>query len=71
MVKSGVIDATLAQGTWNMGYWGMHYLYNLKHDLIHPVNDWKTAKINPLPPFVDTGVNVVTKENVDHFYSNN
>jgi ribose transport system substrate-binding protein len=49
----------------------MHYLYNLKHDLIHPVNDWKTAKINPLPPFVDTGVNVVTKENVDHFYSNN
>jgi ribose transport system substrate-binding protein len=68
MVKSGIIDATLAQGTWNMGYWGMHFLYNLRHDLVHPVSDWKTAKVGPLPPYVDTGVSVVTKENVDFYY---
>lgn len=68
MVKAGTIDATLAQGTWNMGYWGMQYLYNLKHNLVHPVADWKTAKVSPLPPQVDTGVSVVTKENADFYY---
>ncbi|MBA4493039.1 substrate-binding domain-containing protein [Paenactinomyces guangxiensis] len=67
MVKAGIIDATLAQGTWNMGYWGMHYLFNLKHNLVHPVSDWKAAKVSPLPPTVDTGVNVVTKENADFY----
>ncbi|MDP9750426.1 substrate-binding domain-containing protein [Thermoanaerobacter pentosaceus] len=69
-IKAGVIDATIAQGTWNMGYWGMMFLYHLKHDLVRPIDgDWKTARVAPLPPIVDTGVNVVTKDNVDYFYS--
>lgn len=69
-IKGGVIDATIAQGTWNMGYWGTMYLYNLKHDLLKPIDgDWKTAKVTPLPPSVDTGVTIVTKDNVDYFYS--
>lgn len=69
-IKAGVIDATIAQGTWNMGYWGMMFLYNLKHNLLKPIDgDWKTAKVSPLPPTVDTGVNIVTKDNVDYFYS--
>lgn len=69
-VKSGIIDATIAQGTWNMGYWGMMFLYNLKHNLVHPIDgDWKKANVAPLPPSVDTGVNIVTKDNVDNFYS--
>lgn len=69
-VKAGVIDATIAQGTWNMGYWGMMFLYNLKHNLLHPIDgDWAKANVSPLPPNVDTGVNVVTKDNVDFFYS--
>ncbi|WP_303801161.1 substrate-binding domain-containing protein [Alicyclobacillus macrosporangiidus] len=70
LVKSGVIDATLAQGTWNMGYWGMQFLFELHHNLLHPVSDWKAAHIPPLPPNVDTGVSVVTKQNVDFYYSN-
>lgn len=69
-IKAGVIDATLAQGTWHMGYWGMMFLYHLKHDLLKPIDgDWKTAKVLPLPPVVDIGVTVVTKENADFYYS--
>jgi ribose transport system substrate-binding protein len=40
----------------------------LKHDLINPTSSWKEQGINPLLPYVDTGVTVVTKENVDAFY---
>lgn len=69
-VKSGVIDATVAQGTWNMGYWGTNFLFNIKHNLVKPISgDWKSAKVAPLPANVDTGVNIVTKDNVDFFYS--
>lgn len=69
-IKAGVIDATIAQGTWNMGYWGTNFLFNIKHNLVKPIDgDWKGAKVAPLPPTVDTGVNVVTKDNVKFFYS--
>lgn len=70
LVKSGTIDASIAQGTWNMGYWGTMYLYHLSHNLLTPISgDWKTAKVTPLPASVDTGVTVVTKDNVKYFYS--
>lgn len=66
-IKEGKIDASIAQGTWNMGFWSLQYLFQLKHDLINPVADWKSKGVNPLPSYVDTGVSVVTKENVDAF----
>lgn len=67
MIKDGTISATLAQGTWNMGYWALQHLFHLKHNLT------ATSKLNivstpPLPANVDTGVTVVTKENVGDFY---
>jgi len=68
-VKAGVIDATLAQGTWNMGYWGQMFLYHLSEDLLNPIKNgnWQEAGINPLPNYVDTGVNLVTQENVEFY----
>lgn len=69
-VKAGVIDATIAQGTWTMGYWGQMFLFHLANDLLHPIDgDWKTADVAPLPAYVDTGVSIVTKDNADYFYS--
>lgn len=67
-IKAGIISASIAQGTYIMGYQSMNFLYHLKHNLINPVEDWKQKGINPLPPFVDTGVSIVKKENVDAFY---
>ena len=58
MIKSGDIDATVAQGQYNMGYWSMVMLYTQAHDL----------SAVDLPGFVDTGVTIVTKDTVDNYY---
>ncbi len=57
-IKSGEIDGTVAQGMYNMGYWSLMMLFTEAHGL--------SAK--PLPGNLDTGVTIVTKENVDDFY---
>jgi ribose transport system substrate-binding protein len=58
MLKSGDIDASMAQGQYNMGYWSMVYLYHLAHNLSK----------EPPPGFVDTGSFVVTKNEADKYY---
>ena len=58
MIKSGDIDATVAQGQYNMGYWSMVMLYTQAHELSDAA----------LPEFVDTGVTIVTKDEVDDYY---
>jgi ribose transport system substrate-binding protein len=68
MVKNGTISATLAQGTWNMGYWSLQYLFHLKHDLILSKNGRFTDDATFITT-MDTGVTVVTKENVGEFYA--
>ncbi|NIK79908.1 ribose transport system substrate-binding protein [Paenibacillus castaneae] len=69
MVKSGTISATMAQGTWNMGYWSLMHLFHLRNELVEPMPDWRESNVPPLPPYVDTGITVVTKSNVDLFYA--
>lgn len=64
MVKEGTIAATLAQGTWNMGYWTLQFLFHLHHGIGSDGQEF-----SPLPRVVDTGITVVTRENVDQFYA--
>jgi ribose transport system substrate-binding protein len=68
LVKDGHISATIAQGTWNMGFWSLQYLFELKHGLIEPESAQYIAN-NQSPPKMDTGITVVTKENVDIYYA--
>ncbi|GMK39968.1 sugar ABC transporter substrate-binding protein [Paenibacillus sp. CCS19] len=68
MVKDGRIDATMAQGTWSMGYWSLQFLFHMKHELVQAAN-WQTTTMSPLPVQVDTGINVVTQQNVDEYYA--
>ncbi len=63
MIKDGTISATLAQGSWEMGYWSLQFLFHLNHDLLE-----EKDKKAPLPRFVDTGITIVTKDNVDSYY---
>jgi len=63
LIDSGELGATLAQGTWQMGFWGLLFAYMVRNEKIESVADWKAAGISPLPPAVDTGVVVITKEN--------
>lgn len=68
MVKSGVLSATIVQGTWNMGYWSLMQLFHLNHELVEPISQQDDTGVSPLPTYIDTGVSVVTQENVEHFY---
>ncbi len=67
LIDSGQLTATLAQGTWQMGYWGMNMLYAVANGRIKSVSDWNAAAISPLPPNVDTGVVVITAENSSYW----
>lgn len=69
LIKKGIITASIAQGTYNMGFQSMNFLFQLKHSLSNPVDDWKSKGITPLPTSVDTGVSIVTKDNADSFYT--
>lgn len=68
LVKQGAISATMAQGTWNMGYWSLQFLFHVKHGLVNP-GSAQNAGLSTLPPYVDTGITVVTQANVDRFYA--
>jgi len=68
MVKEGTISATLAQGTWKMGYWSLQFLFHLNHKL-NPSSEEGVSDATLLPPYMDTGITVVTKENVENYYA--
>lgn len=68
MIKGGTISATIAQGTWNMGYWSLQYLFHLHHQLTVPAPS-SLDENAPLPVTVDTGISVVTRTNVDDYYA--
>ncbi len=63
MIEDGTISATLAQGTWEMGYWSLQFLFHLQHDIVEQEDE-----NTPLPRYMDTGVTIVTQENVDSYY---
>ncbi|MEF2966428.1 substrate-binding domain-containing protein [Paenibacillus sp. M1] len=65
LVKSGDISATMAQGTWNMGYWSLQYLFALQHN----PNTAQIPGSSPIPRRADTGITVVTASNVDDYYA--
>ena len=66
LVEQGKIEATLVQRTFTMSYYGLKFLYDYNHNR---VNAEKRFGISMLPDKVDTGIIVVTKENVDSFHS--
>jgi ABC-type sugar transport system, periplasmic component len=67
-IKAGVISASISQGTYSMGYQSMNFLYQVKHELVKQTGGEENREKNPLPYLVNTGVKIVTKENVDSFY---
>lgn len=68
MIEHGVISATLSQGTWSMGYWSLAFLFHLNHELTEP-QVLHSRDLAPLPVNLDTGITVVTKENVKYFFA--
>ena len=67
-IEQGIIDASIGQRTYTMAYTALQLVYNLRNNQIHMVGNWKKIGISPLPPLIDTGSFVITKDNVKEFY---
>jgi ribose transport system substrate-binding protein len=65
-IKDGVIDATVVQKPFTMGYVGLKALDEIFHDPPAQLNkDYSVDAFAPYPAFVDTGTSLVDKSNVD------
>ncbi len=67
-IEQGIIDASIGQRTYTMSYTALQLVYNLRNGQIRMVRDWKKIGVSPLPPLIDTGSFVITKDNVKEFY---
>jgi ribose transport system substrate-binding protein len=68
LVKEGTIDATISQKPYTMALLGLKALDDLHHYPLKPLNrDFGLDATSPIPAFVDTGVSLVDKSNVDKF----
>lgn len=70
LVKEGTIQATISQKPFTMAYLGLKALDELHHYPLKPLDrDYQSDANAPIPAFVDTGVSLVDKSNVDKFLS--
>jgi len=68
LVKDGTIQATISQKPFTMAFLGLKALDDLHHYPLKPLTrDWGSDASSPVPAFVDTGVSLVDKSNVDKF----
>lgn len=66
-IERGWITATVVQKPYVMAFYGVRFLDDLHHNVVHEFRDWATAPAGPLPVFVDTGTAVVDKSNLATF----
>jgi ribose transport system substrate-binding protein len=68
LVKEGAIQATISQKPFTMALLGLKSLDDLHHYPLQPLaRDYGSDASSPIPAFVDTGVSLVDKSNVDKF----
>lgn len=68
LVKDGTIQATISQKPFTMAFLGLKALDEIHHYPLQPLaRDYASDASSPIPAFVDTGVSLVDKSNVDKF----
>ena len=68
LVKDGTVQATISQKPYTMALLGLKALDELHHYPLQPLaRDYASDAQSPIPAFVDTGVSIVDKSNVDKF----
>ncbi|HEV2276246.1 MAG TPA: substrate-binding domain-containing protein [Acidobacteriaceae bacterium] len=68
LIKAGVIEATVAQKPYTMGYYGLISLDEVHHYPPKSLQaDFSSDSFSPYPEFVDTGTALVDKSNVDSY----
>jgi ribose transport system substrate-binding protein len=66
-ISRGVISATISQKPYTMSFYGLKFLDDLHHNIVHEFKDWRTAPTSPLPTRVDTGTAVIDSSNLEAF----
>jgi len=67
-IKDGLIDATIVQKPFSMGFFGLKELDEVFHNPPAQLSrDWSSDAFAPYPTFIDTGTSLVDKSNVDVF----
>lgn len=67
-IQKGAIAATVAQKPYTMGYYGLRALDDMHHNRPTTLDhDWRHDARSEMPAFVDTGVALVDKSNVEMF----
>ena len=67
-IQKGVIAATIAQKPYSMAFVGIEMLDNLYHHKPPSLDkDWAKDSFAPIPSFVDTGSDLIDKNNLDSF----
>jgi ribose transport system substrate-binding protein len=71
LVKDGTIDSTVSQKPYTMALLGLKALDDVHHYPVKPLSaDYGPDPDSPFPAFVDTGVSLVDKSNVDTILAN-
>lgn len=69
-IKDGIIDSTVVQKPYTMGYVGLKALDEIFHNPPAQLNkDLSNDAFSPYPVFVDTGTSLVDKSNVDVYFA--
>jgi len=66
-IARGVIAATVSQKPYTMAFYGLRFLDDLHHNIVHEFKDWQTAPASPMPARVDTGTAVIDANNLAAF----
>jgi len=64
-IENGILSGSVAQGTAQMGYWSFKFLWAMNTDGV--VDGWRQTGLAPVPGSVDTGVSIVTPDNLHLF----
>jgi ribose transport system substrate-binding protein len=66
LVKDGTIDSTISQKPYTMAFLGLKGLDDVHHYPVKPLTgNYGLDPFSPFPAFVDTGVSLIDKTNVD------
>jgi len=66
-IQQKVISLTIGQKPYTMAFYGLRFLDDLHHNVVHEFKDWQTAPASSLPARVDTGTNVINASNLAAF----
>jgi ribose transport system substrate-binding protein len=66
-IARGTITASIGPKPYIMAYYGVKFLDDLHHFVVHQMGDWRSAPSMPLPRRVDVGTDVIDRSNVSFF----